>query len=613
MLTDAEIDHAARELADYRRDDVLSRVLTKYGSLLDDYRRLKSDYEEERETRERYKKLAKEQERNPYAMVLVDGDGYVFQDLLVQKGSDDGGGNAARALNEAVRASLQTKGLDHCQIMVRVYADVAGVSKALNKAGLCGPEKRSLAPFVANFNRSFGHTDFVDAGDLKENADFKLRALLRLHADNPQCKHIYFAACHDVGYISELTPHKGDHGRFTLVRTPGVNFHPQFTKLDMGIENFPGVFRSTPLDMAMQLRSQRAGSTPITKTTTMSTMTRHSSIGDDPRDASPGNEWGGMDTQKVCKFYPQGKCKYGNGCKNAHISDRLSSVTSWRGASRGNIQSARDFDADELRTTTGRHELQQKNAHYNHGRLNDEGGHSSAPGYIDLSGLPKKENIPTGFVAVNQDDFRLDAYLSPVSSTVQSELRARIKSRPVCNKWHLTDSCPRGDDCYYDHAPLNPSAKRALELLARSLRCQAGGKCRNSLCTKGHICQNQQCKYYGGGDPPCKLPYRSHKEDLNVASFQPAVVPSQLQYDNGAFENMSQTNESVDDGPLEEDHIQDSDYSSNGGGTRGQLTRTSAEDESPDNYETYNDAHSDDEQMTGQQTPNKFHDGNITN
>ncbi|KAH7112668.1 hypothetical protein EDB81DRAFT_827043 [Dactylonectria macrodidyma] len=82
--------------------------------------------------------------------------------------------------------------------MVRVYANLVGLSKHLNKNGLCGAEKRSLSSFTAGFNRSYGLTDFVDAGELKENADHKMKAMLRLYAENTQCKHIYFAACHDV-------------------------------------------------------------------------------------------------------------------------------------------------------------------------------------------------------------------------------------------------------------------------------------------------------------------------------------------------------------------------------------------------------------------------------
>lgn len=80
MLTDREVEEAAQQLADYRRRDTLADVLATYQDLLEKYKRLKSDYEEERDAREKYKQLSKQQERNPFVLVLVDGDGYVFDD-----------------------------------------------------------------------------------------------------------------------------------------------------------------------------------------------------------------------------------------------------------------------------------------------------------------------------------------------------------------------------------------------------------------------------------------------------------------------------------------------------------------------------------------------------
>ncbi|KAH8745006.1 hypothetical protein F5883DRAFT_703400 [Diaporthe sp. PMI_573] len=216
MLSGDELDAAAAQLAAYRRTDALQDVLKSYEILLDDYRRLSSDYEEEREARERWKLQARGQERNPFVLVLVDGDGYIFDDHLIAAGQD-GGARAAQLLNQAVKTSQAKKGMENCETMVRVYANVAGLSKALSKCGLSGADKRSLAPFIANFNKSYGLTDFVDAGEFKENADFKLREMLRLYAENAQCKHIYFAACHDAGYVSQLTAYRGQKDRFTLI------------------------------------------------------------------------------------------------------------------------------------------------------------------------------------------------------------------------------------------------------------------------------------------------------------------------------------------------------------------------------------------------------------
>ena len=133
-----------------------------------------------------------------------------------------------------------------------------------------GGESRSLSPFIASFNRSYGLTEFIDAGELKEKADFKLRALLRLYADNTQCKNIYFVACHDVGYISELTPFMGNSTKFTLVNTPGVRFHDEFTKLGMGIEEFRSAFRHSPLDGVTPYRHPNVSVTSVKAVTGLS-------------------------------------------------------------------------------------------------------------------------------------------------------------------------------------------------------------------------------------------------------------------------------------------------------------------------------------------------------
>lgn len=59
--------------------------------------------------------------------------------------------------------------------MVRIYANLQGLSKASARLNLCGGEARALAPFTAGFTRAQELFDFVDAGDKKEGADFKIR------------------------------------------------------------------------------------------------------------------------------------------------------------------------------------------------------------------------------------------------------------------------------------------------------------------------------------------------------------------------------------------------------------------------------------------------------
>ncbi|KAL7780956.1 hypothetical protein V8C43DRAFT_299327 [Trichoderma afarasin] len=307
---DDELERAAQQLASFRADSALPEILDRYAALIESYKRLQSDYEEERDARERYKQIARGQERNPFVLVLIDGDGYVFNESLVSKGID-GGRNAAQLLHESIKTSLQIKGLAHCQIMVRVWANLVGLSKTLHKAGLVGPEKRSMTPFVASFNRSYGLFDYVDAGEWKENADFKLRAMLNLYAENSQCKHIYFAACHDGGYISDLTTYIGNKERYTLINSPGVKFHKEYLKLGMGIEELPGVFHSLPLDATFVSNSSRSvpASTVAEKSTAVVPWAPSSQSNN-----SVASE------RKPCFFFQIGKCKYGRKCANLHVS-----------------------------------------------------------------------------------------------------------------------------------------------------------------------------------------------------------------------------------------------------------------------------------------------------
>lgn len=105
MLRDSDIDSLNGHLASLSREqqkqhDNLQDLLGQFKTLLDDYSSLKSDYEEVKEGREKYKRQARgqvrvdtlaesprakkeeltfNQDRNPFVLVLVDGDGYLVR------------------------------------------------------------------------------------------------------------------------------------------------------------------------------------------------------------------------------------------------------------------------------------------------------------------------------------------------------------------------------------------------------------------------------------------------------------------------------------------------------------------------------------------------------
>ncbi|KAK4186958.1 hypothetical protein QBC35DRAFT_553184 [Podospora australis] len=493
MLTDYEIEAAAAELVEYQQSDRLSQLLESYSNLLRSYKRLKSDYEEEREAREKYKQMAKHQERNPFVLVLVDGDGYIFNDnLLSQRAA--GGATAAQMMNDEIKNSLRHKGLEHCHVMVRVYANVLGLSKALGRANLAGLEARSLAPFIANFNRAYGLTEFVDAGQLKENTDFKLRELLRLYAENSQCKHIYFAACHDVGYISELTPFSGNADKFTLIKSQSARFHDEFSKLGMGVEELRGVFRNSPLDMALPYRPASLESVQVSNPPPVTTKPTPPPVGPKLPATPNGNK-----KQKVCEFYSAGNCRFGKICKNLHIEPAPDDVS---------------FQSPNIRNVKV-------------STFSEVAGNSDHVGTTSLARLPKKSDIPSGLVAVNNRDHRLDAAIAIPDPNAIARLRARVEKKRVCNAFHLNGFCNAGNRCEYDHEPLEEGSLSALESLARSQPCPRRAACRNEHCTHGHVCQNPDCKNRGGTSKNhCKLPWIAHHEDFAVAKYVPAVVKS---------------------------------------------------------------------------------------
>lgn len=408
----------------------------------------------------------------------------------------NGGTRAAQLLNDSIKHSLRKKGLDHCQTVIRVYANVAGLSKALSKVGLVGAESRSLAPFTANFNRTYSLTDYVDAGEAKENADFKLRGLLNFHAENMQCKHIYFAACHDSGYVSELMKYRGHQDRFTLLRTSGLLFHDEFTKLGLGIEELPGVFRTTgsALDAMYPKPVQSVKSTAPT-TPASPHAARHQV----------------PETREICLYYQSGRCKYGDSCRGLHINPSESSLPlrsskltrTWRAGSDSNVV------------------LDHSTPNKVHGAPN----RSYLQHLEILSQLPKADEIPEGHVAINSNQRRLDAYLPPPTSAFETRLRSRSAVQKLCNSKQLSGSC-LNPTCEYDHGHLDEDLKPTLLWLSRSLTCPRRERCRDAACFLGHICQKADCKYRGG-KAFCKLHYTMHFEDLAVDRYVPAVSSRQ--------------------------------------------------------------------------------------
>ncbi|OTA07297.1 hypothetical protein A9Z42_0082170 [Trichoderma parareesei] len=242
MLNNDDLERAACKLADFRQDSSLSKILDQYAALIESYKQLKSDYEEERDNREKYKRMAQGRGGKPFVLVLINGNDYNFPEHLMTEW-ESGGVAVAEVLKNAIMGSPRWKDLDHCEIMVRVYVDMRTWAEVLRNVLDPKHQSISVSAFAAGFNKSNNLFDIVDTGSL-EKTDDKLRAALDLYAAGPQCKHIFFAGCLDARYVPDLAKHIDKREKFTLIESPEGKPCKDLLTLGMKIEAFDSLFEA---------------------------------------------------------------------------------------------------------------------------------------------------------------------------------------------------------------------------------------------------------------------------------------------------------------------------------------------------------------------------------
>ncbi|KAJ5147460.1 hypothetical protein N7526_000812 [Penicillium atrosanguineum] len=464
MLRESDIDSLNNHLASLsvenkKHNENLQNLLDQFQNLLEDYSSLQSDYEEVKEGREKYKRQARGQERNPFVLVLVDGDGYLFKEHFLKAGSE-GGIDAARELSDSVKELMHsTMGPQSRQLSHHV-----------------GHEARSISPFASGFNRAEGLFDFVDAADKKEGSDFKIREMFRMFVDLNQCRHIYFAGCHDTGFNSLLTPHRGSD-KITLIKA--ASWHRDFESYGLPVKELPSVFMSTPL--------------PTTKPTGPLSVKPANAInganganGNNTNTNTNTNAYGNS-SKPVCKHFQKGICRFGNSCIKQHIMPE-------QHLSKPVPESPKKLWSTP--TIVGRS--------------------------LELfsATLPPKYKDSQEVIPINKDGDRLDAYCPHPPADAMDRYHRRAKESKVCNSYHLSGEC--GDmSCPYDHGDVSDSIIDVLNYLSLQYPCPKGGACRSIKCYLGHICQKPNCKAVKSWQ--CRFNQRAHTLDLNTEKWVASI------------------------------------------------------------------------------------------
>ncbi|OAK96117.1 hypothetical protein IQ06DRAFT_256718 [Phaeosphaeriaceae sp. SRC1lsM3a] len=525
MLAERKIDSLDTHLEQFKLNNRtaqndLQNLLKEYGQLLDDYKDLKSQFEAKSATAlpktTPVVKLPSAKRGNPYVLVLVDGDGYIFNDELIRD-KEEGGMRAARMLNEAVEKYLHQSVPDArgARVVVRVYADLTNLSKQLAKSKLAGLEKRSLAPFSAAFTRAISMFDFVDALD-EEGTKIKIREQFKVASEDDACSHILYAACHDTSYLSQLVPLSGVREKVTLVQ--GAGWSPEFHQFNLNVTHFPTVFRWLDLPAAVpNAKGSRANGTvpaqpkatqkkgpqpPLSKNHAADSWRndptgRGSSLlegdrasgitnGFDARSAVSSNSKAPSSKKSAtvpCRFFQKGFCRFGDKCDFLH-------------AAAASFQPKRKEPAPSTNSVPDRSRISEL--------------------------LPS--STASGTIPLNKYSQRLDTYMRPPSQQEWSIYNARFHKQKPCNNFHLKRSCSVFA-CPYDHHELESESRYVLEYVLKSSPCPDRSECRAGDCFYGHVCQKDGCQ---GKVKGCKMKADLHAIDPVMVSMVPAEGEEEL-------------------------------------------------------------------------------------
>lgn len=232
---------------------------------------------------------------NSYVLILIDGDGLLFNESFIKDGLE-GGKSAARALRTAVAQLCSHERTGSLEIICRVMANVGGLSKALYNEG-CIEQLDQFRDFTLGFTQAKASFDFIDVGFGKERADAKIRETARWHLGNQNCKHILLGIGHDSGYapfLEEIVHDEDSRRCVSLIKGPPLA--RELDSLQMNVIDFNDIFRATKLvsdkssqmtnaQRTLPIRTQTSSNNgPSTQAAVLTPATSTASL-------SPNNSW----------------------------------------------------------------------------------------------------------------------------------------------------------------------------------------------------------------------------------------------------------------------------------------------------------------------------------
>jgi hypothetical protein len=258
---------------------------------------------------------------------------------------------------------------------------------------------------------------------------------------NFQCKKIFFAGCHDAGYMHDLNEYQGDQGtkdRIVLLETTPA--HHTFRAMGYELAQFGQIFRSDPLETRLKQSTSSPSLEAIQAISPVSLANHGVLLSNSPHKESP------VEAENIVSS--------GNGGHSVNYST-TSAVTY---------------------ATVGR-----------------------ANGQQNISLVSKNAKAAKSTINRNAKGQRVDSALqsfnnSQVVANYMRKLEA-IKPQGFCNEFYLLGKCER-QSCKMNHETTLTDQEVAYHCTrARQTICGNGPLCDRHVCYLSHHCPWELCSY----------------------------------------------------------------------------------------------------------------------
>lgn len=266
---------------DYERTKWIKAISGQLAEVTQNYNDVTKDLKRERmvgrmtqddaeQWKQRFFGLQNAVERNSFVLVLIDADAdaYLFKPEYYT--SVDGGRKAALELRNSIHDHLQRTAPESANlpIVIKAFANSDGLSQFLVKSKTI-KSQNVLWDFAKGFSQSSQLSDFILVGAGKDRADKKIEGVFEHFVGNPTCRYVFFAACHDNGYVRLLEKYVVDDAiRERVILLHSFEVGREFASLNFKSIKLDTVFasltfKSIKMDAAFGSKSLTGTKSPV--------------------------------------------------------------------------------------------------------------------------------------------------------------------------------------------------------------------------------------------------------------------------------------------------------------------------------------------------------------